>query len=108
MGAIESGKTICGVLFGATVFLGYLHGVGARSGPAVDDAGRQAAIASVNSLFNTFIEKFGDTDCQRLTGCDWSKKADRTRYFKEEVYRETCYHYFKYVLEGCLARMDAA
>jgi hypothetical protein len=104
MGAIESGKTICGILFGGAIYLGYLSGVDATGAPEVKDSKRTQAIASVRDLFQGFIDKFGNTDCKALTGCDWSKKEDISRYFKEEIYKGTCYPQFEYVLSQCLEK----
>ncbi|MBW2410661.1 MAG: C_GCAxxG_C_C family protein [Deltaproteobacteria bacterium] len=97
-GAIGSGRTICGILFGAAVYLGYLSGVDATGVPEVKDERRKKAIASVNHVFQGFKEKFGDTDCKTLTGCDWSKKEDIKRYRNEKIYKNTCYPQFEYVL----------
>ena len=97
-GAIDTGKTICGILFGGTVYLGYLSGINASGVPEVKDKNRKAAIESVRHLYQGFIEKFGDSDCKALTGCDWSKKEDVKRYFKEKVYKNICYPQFEYVL----------
>ena len=104
-GAIATGRTICGILFGGSVFLGNLSGMNATHAPEVKDEMRNRAIESVHDLFQGFIEQFGDTDCRTLTGCDWSKKEDSERYYKEEVYKGTCYRFFEYVLAGCLDRM---
>lgn len=59
-------------------------------------------------MFRGFIERFGDTDCRTLTGCDWSKEEDRNRYYQEEVYKDKCYDYFEYVLVHCLGRVPPA
>jgi len=75
--------------------------------PEVQDERRTRAIDSVRGLFHGFVERFGDTDCRTLTGCDWSKKEDRDRYFREEVYKETCYNYLDYVLARCLDQMTS-
>lgn len=107
MGAIDSGKTICGFLFGGAVFLGYLSGEKATEAPALEDRGRARAIASVKGLFQGFIERFGTTDCRMLTGCDFSQKTDVRRYFKEKIYENTCYLQFDYVLKQCLAQLGA-
>ena len=103
MGAISSGQTICGVLFGASIFLGFLNGASATDAPEQKDKGRINAIKSVNNLFNGFIDRFGKTDCAGLTGCDWNKKEDIDRYFKDEIYKDTCYRQFEYVVEKCLS-----
>ena len=107
MGAINSGKTICGVLFGGSIYLGFLNGMGATNAPELEDEGRLKAIKSVNELFNGFIKRFWETDCTALTGCDWSKKEDINRYFKEEIYKDTCFRQFEYVIEKCLAEKSS-
>ena len=101
MGAINSGKTICGILFGGSVYLGFLNGIGSSEAPKPNDEKRLNAIKSVNELFKGFINQFGDSDCKTLTGCDWSKKDDIKRYFKDKVYEGTCYRQFEYVIEKC-------
>jgi hypothetical protein len=96
-----SGKTTCGILFGATIYLGYLNGINATDAPELRNRRRKRAIESVEDLFNGFTERFGQTDCQTLTGCDWTRKKDVKRYFKEEVYKDTCFQQFEYVVEKC-------
>ncbi|MBW2051775.1 MAG: C_GCAxxG_C_C family protein [Deltaproteobacteria bacterium] len=105
-GAIHTGKTICGTLFGGAVILGYKHGNDSAEAPAVEDEKRTRAIDSVKNLFQGFIERFGDTDCQRLTGCDFSKEGEQERYRGEEIYMD-CFQYFKYVLRHCLEQPDS-
>jgi hypothetical protein len=97
-GAIRSGRTICGILFGAAVYLGYRSGVDATGVPDVKDEQRKQAITAVRDLFQGFKEKFGDTDCKTLTGCDWSKNEDIKRYRDQKIYQDTCYPQFEYVL----------
>ena len=103
-GAINSGKTICGILFGSTVFLGYLFGQNETSAPDIETPKRTKAIGSVNTLFKGFIERFGDSDCQTLTKCNFSKKEEIDRYIREEVYKETCFPQFEYVLSYCMSQ----
>ena len=100
-GAIDSGRTICGILFGASIYLGFLNGIDSTAVPEPKDERRLKAIKSVNDLFRGFIDQFGDSDCKTLTGCDWSKKEDTKRYFKDKVYNDVCYPQFEYVLEKC-------
>ena len=106
MGAIESGKTICGILFGGAIYLGFLNGIDSTDAPKLKDKGRLKAIKSVNELFTGFIDRFAETDCKALTGCDWSKKNDRKRYFKDEVYKNTCYRQFEYVIAKCFKEKE--
>jgi hypothetical protein len=108
MGAINTGRTICGILFGGSIFLGFHHGSDAAGAPEVNDEKRSRAIASVNGLFQGFIDRFSDTDCKTLTGCDFSKKEDVDRYIQEEVYKDKCFKYFEYVLARCLGEIDRA
>ena len=107
MGAIGSGKTICGVLFGGAIYLGFLNGVDRPEAPKINDEGRLNAIKSVNKLFSGFISEFGETDCSLLTGCDWSKKEDIQRYYKDEIYKNTCFKQFEYVVEKCISQYDS-
>ena len=102
-GAINSGKTTCGILFGASIYIGFLNGMGSTDAPELMDERRLKAIKSVDELFNGFINRFAETDCTTLTGCDWSKKDDKKRYFKDEIYKDTCFRQFEYVVEKCIA-----
>jgi len=72
--------------------------------PGVENTQRLAAIESVNKLFKGFIERFGDTDCKTLTGCDFSSQEEADRYMREEIYKDTCFHQFEYVLSECLSK----
>jgi hypothetical protein len=107
MGAISSGKTICGILFGASIYLGFLHGIDSTDAPKIDDERRLKAIKSVHQLFNGFINTFGETDCTALTGCDWGKKEDIKRYYREEIYKDICFRQFEYVVVKCAAEKSS-
>lgn len=108
LGAIrsEGSRTICGVLYGGTAFLGFLHGREQPAEPSVDDPKRQQAIAAVNGLFNGFLERFGATDCHTLTGCDHSLPEDNERFRREEVYRGSCLPQLEYVLSYCVEQIE--
>ena len=69
----------------------------------LNDEWRIKAIKSVNELFDGFINQFAGTDCTALTGCDWGKKEDIDRYFKDEIYKDTCFRQFEYAIEKCIA-----
>jgi hypothetical protein len=107
-GAINSGKTICGMLFGATAFLGFVSGKTAKGLPEIQDPDRTKAIASVNTLFKGFIEKFGETECKALTGCDFGVKESVDRYIQDQVYKDTCFPQFEYVLSYCLDQINGS
>lgn len=55
-----------------------------------------------DEMFRGFIERFGDTDCHTLSGCDFSRPADSKRYYREKVYEKTCFHQMRYVIETCM------
>ena len=90
------------MLFGASIYLGFLNGKDSANAPKLKDEGRLKAIKSVHELFNGFINQFGETDCTSLTGCDWGKKEDIKRYFKDEIYKDICFRQFEYVVEKCI------
>ena len=107
MGAVETGRTICGALFAGTVFHGFLHGENQSHSPEVNDKIRKQTIDSVRGLFNGFKEQFGSTDCQALIRCDLSKKEEYKRYLEEEIYKDKCFNYVEYVLDNCIQQMNA-
>ena len=102
-GAIGSGKATCGILVGGAIYLGYLSGTGASREPGVKDDARMQAMARVSELYRKFINQFGDTDCKALTGCDWSKKEDAERFYRDKVNLTTCGKQFDYVLTALLS-----
>jgi hypothetical protein len=59
------------------------------------------------AAYSRASSKFGSSDCQTLTGFDLSTKEDFKRYYKEEIYKDTCLHQFEYVLARCLDQTDA-
>ncbi len=106
LGAIKEQKTICGTLFGGTVFLGLFHGGDAAQVPGIEDDRRSRAIESVQGLFQGFLARFGATDCFTLTGCDWSDEESVKRYI-EEVYQQKCLKFLEYVLAYCLDQQES-
>jgi hypothetical protein len=110
LGAIHSkgSKTICGVLYGSTAFLGFLCGRDEAAEPAVEDAKRRQAIAAVNGLFSGFLERFGATECHTLTRCDHSIPEEVDRFRNDEVYRDSCLPQFEYALSYCLNQIELA
>jgi hypothetical protein len=60
MRAINSGKTICGVLFGASIHLGFLNGIDSTDAPKLKDEGRLKAIYDENdgkfAAYNRFTD----------------------------------------------------
>jgi hypothetical protein len=108
LGAIRSrgSKTICGMLYGSTAFLGFLCGRDQVAAPTVEDPQRQRAITAVNGLFSGFLERFGATECHALTRCDHSVPEEADRFYQDEVYRDSCLPQFEYVLSYCLDQIE--
>ena len=86
---------------------GLLNGIDSTDAAKLEDEKRLKAIKSVNELFTGFINQFGETDYTALTGCDWSKKEDIKRYFEDEIYKDTCFRQFEYVIEKCVAEQSS-
>jgi hypothetical protein len=105
-GAAHSGKTTCGILFSATIFLGLMFGQDSDEVPTVQDEKRMNAIAAVNNLYKVFLAKFNETECKALTGCDFSIEEEGERYIREEMYKNTCYPQFEFVLSYCLDQLS--
>ena len=108
LGAIQSegSKTICGLLYGSTAFLGFLCGRDEIAEPAVEDPKRKQAIAAVNGLFSGFLERFGATECHALTQCDHSIPEEVDRFYRDELYRDSCLPQLEYVLSYCLGQIE--
>ena len=108
LGAIhsEGSRTICGMLYRSTAFLGFLCGRGEAAAPAVEDPRRKQAIEAVNGLFSGFLERFGATECHALTRCDHSIPEEVEKFYNDEVYRDTCLPQLEYVLSYCLHQVE--
>jgi hypothetical protein len=105
-GAIHSGKTTCGILFGATAFLGFMFGQDSEEAPTVQDAKRKNAIVAVNNLYKDFLTKFNETECKALTGCDFRIEGDVKRFVSEEIKKKVCVPQFEYVISYCLDQLS--
>ena len=98
LGAIDSGDATCGLLIGSSVAIGLRSGQGKTFLPLEDVEERNKAIAGVKALYKDFIEKFGTTQCQKLTQCDFSKPGEAERYVKKEIYKHRCFKFFNFVM----------
>ena len=98
-GAINSGHTTCGLLIGSTIAIGLRYGQGKECIPMEDEKNRSKAIEDVNELYKAFIAEFGNAICSELIHCDFSKPEEKIRYRQEEVYKHTCFKYFKFIMD---------
>jgi len=85
-------------LIGSSIAIGFCHGKGKDCIPIEDEENRNKAIKEANELYSEFIRKFHSTHCKELTGCDFSKPEDATRYMEKEVYKNRCFVFFNFVM----------
>ena len=97
-GAISSGQTTCGLLIGSSVAIGLRFGRGKKCIPKEDEKQRNKAIKAVNELYKDFISQYKNTECITLIGCDLSKPEDQARYFEKEIYKDTCFEFYNFVM----------
>lgn len=64
-----------------------------------DEENRHKAVKEVNSLYKDFISRFNHTDCKTLTACDFTNPEDRARYMEKEIYKNTCFVFFNFVMK---------
>jgi len=104
LGAINSGQTTCGLLIGSSIAIGLRHGKGKNCIPKEDEESRNKAVKEVNMLYKDFIHKFNSTNCKELTACDFSKQEDANRYMEKEVYKNTCFIFFNFVMNRLIEK----
>ena len=56
--------------------------------------------------FSGFLERFGATECHTLTRCDHSIPEEVERFYRDEVYRDSCLPQLEYVLSYYLEQLD--
>lgn len=97
-GAIGSGQTTCGLLIGSSIAVGFRYGQDKEGIPTEHEADRTKAIQAVGKLYDDFLEEFGSTQCQTLTGVDFSKPEDRERYRNNKIGQDKCEVFFSFVM----------
>ena len=97
-GAISSGETTCGLLIGTTIAIGLRHGNGKECIPIENGDSRAKAIAEVNAFYRDFLSEFGNTVCKQLIGLNLGDPEDGKQYIEKEVYKDTCFKFFKFVM----------
>ncbi|NQU65834.1 MAG: C_GCAxxG_C_C family protein [SAR324 cluster bacterium] len=97
-GAINSGKTTCGLLIGCSIAIGLRHGKDFNCIPLEEPSVREKAIAEVKGLYGDFIDHFKFSDCQTLIQCDFSKPGEKERFQDEKLYVNACYLFFNHIM----------
>jgi hypothetical protein len=101
MGAIDSGKTTCGLLIGSSIAIGLRCRAGNKGVPEEHAADRERAAGAVRMLYRDFLKEFGSTDCQTLTGCNFANPEDLELRRKNEGWKTTCDVFLKFVMTHC-------
>ena len=65
---------------------------------------RDKAIAEVGEFYRDFLSEFGDTLCRNLIGLDMSVPEERQQYMDKEVYKDTCFKFFQFVMKRFIER----
>ncbi len=97
-GAISSGQTTCGLLIGSSIAIGLRFGRGKDGIPMEDEETRKTAIKAVHKFYRDFLDEYGSAECKTLIQCDFSKPEDQARYREEEVYKDTCFKFYNYIM----------
>jgi len=103
-GAIGSGDTTCGLLIGTTIAIGLRHGQGKTSLPIDEADDRDKAIADVNEFYRDFMAEFGTAHCKQLISLDMSIPEEREQFREKEVYKDTCFKFFQFVMKRFIER----
>jgi len=61
----------------------------------IDKRRRNMADERMQALWKKGVQLMGE----KYTRGDWSKKRDIKRYFKDEIYKDTCFRQLEYVVE---------
>lgn len=107
MGAIEAGKTTCGLLAGSAAAVGFKVGQGLEGIPEVNGKARKKAIKEVKRLYKAFMEEFGCTSCKDFCGHDFSDAASAMEYLQTKAWKQSCDKGLKFVFEHLRARTEA-
>ena len=97
-GAISSGDTTCGLLIGTAIAIGLRQGMGKECIPFEDKDERDNAIAEVGAFYRDFLAEFGNTQCRNLISLNMSVPEERKQYIEGQVYKDTCFKFFKFVM----------
>ena len=97
-GAIGSGQTICGAVYGATAAIGIICGEKMAERNETAKQTRKRATGMTHEFYRLFLEEFGRTDCRSLTGCDWSRPDEAMRYWSRQVWTDACDKYLEFAV----------
>ena len=100
MGAIGSGQTICGAVYGATATIGFSCGEKMEGRGETTRQARDRATGMTQEFYQRFLKEFNRTDCRSLTGCDMSRPDEMMRYWSKAVWLDTCDRYLEFAIRA--------
>jgi len=100
-GAIASGQTICGAVYGATAAIGFACAERMAERNETSRQARERATRMTHEFYRRFLKEFKRTDCRSLTGCDFSRPEDAMRYQRNQVWTDTCDRYLELAIRTC-------
>ena len=101
MGAIASGRSICGAVFGATVGIGFACGEKMAERKETAREARERATRMTGEFYKRFLKEFNRIDCCSLTGCDFSRPDEANRYYSKNIWADTCDKYLEFAIRTC-------
>jgi C_GCAxxG_C_C family probable redox protein len=100
-GAIASGQTICGAIYGATAAIGFACGEKMAERSETERQARDRATTMTREFYQRFLKEFNRLDCRSLTGCDFGRPEEVKRYFGKQVWTDTCDKYLEFAIRTC-------
>ena len=88
----------CGTVSSCTVCLGLRHRRSQNDKTQANQA-REDAREAAARFVNKFRDEFGSITCRGLLGFDFSDQEEARKFRENEIWREKCDAYVKYVIE---------
>lgn len=101
-GGVGRSGLACGALTGAALALALRD----RRDPETWADRAPEGCGQLQDLARRFQERFGQTECRPLTGCDLSTAAGQERFQREDVRRQRCFAYVGWTCDQLAAICD--
>ena len=97
---ISRTSNTCGALLGAIMGLGLAYGRDIAEDPP------DPCFSQVQVLLDGFARRFGSTNCQELTGCDFLTDQGRADFRDKNIKEKQCFEYTREAVRLTLARLE--
>lgn len=87
-GGVGRSGEICGVITGAVMAMGIVHGRSRQEGK--DSKTKERIYELVSNFVKNFQSKFGSLKCIELTGCDFSTAEGSNKFKSEKIHSNIC------------------